>query len=37
MLRIDGEADAHEYARSLHPAERLAALRSLAREAIEAA
>jgi ParB/RepB/Spo0J family partition protein len=37
MLRITGEADAHEYARSLHPAERLAALRSLAREAIEAA
>jgi hypothetical protein len=37
VLRIAGEADAHEYARSLHPAERLAALRSLAREAIEAA
>ena len=37
LLRIAGEADAHEYARSLHPAERLAALRSLAREAIEAA
>jgi ParB/RepB/Spo0J family partition protein len=37
VLRITGEADAHEYARSLHPAERLAALRSLAREAIEAA
>ena len=37
VLRIEGEADAHEYARSLHPAERLAALRSLAREAIEAA
>ena len=37
LLRITGEADAHEYARSLHPAERLAALRSLAREAIEAA
>ena len=37
QLRIAGEADAHEYARSLHPAERLAALRSLAREAIEAA
>lgn len=37
VLRISGEADAHEYARSLHPAERLAALRSLAREAIEAA
>src|SRR3954468_1204318 len=37
LLRITGEADAHEYARSLHPAERLAALRSLAREAIESA
>ena len=36
LLRISGEADAHEYARSLHPGERLAALRSLAREAIEA-
>jgi ParB/RepB/Spo0J family partition protein len=36
VLRITGEADAHEYARSLHPAERLAALRSLAREVIEA-
>jgi ParB/RepB/Spo0J family partition protein len=35
LLRITGEADAHEYARSLHPGERLAALRSLAREAIE--
>jgi ParB/RepB/Spo0J family partition protein len=34
-LRIAGEADAHEYARSLHPHERLTALRSLAREAIE--
>jgi ParB/RepB/Spo0J family partition protein len=34
-LRIAGEADAHEYARSLHPSERLLALRSLAREAIE--
>jgi ParB family transcriptional regulator, chromosome partitioning protein len=37
VLRITGEADAHEYARSLQPSERLAALRSLAREAIEAA
>jgi ParB/RepB/Spo0J family partition protein len=37
LLRITGEADAHEYARSLHPAERLAALRSLAREVIESA
>src|SRR3954471_15348256 len=37
LLRIAGEADAHEYARSLHPHERLAALRSLAREAIESA
>jgi ParB/RepB/Spo0J family partition protein len=37
LLRITGEADAHEYARSLHPHERLAALRSLAREAIDAA
>jgi ParB/RepB/Spo0J family partition protein len=36
QLRIAGEADAHEYARSLHPGERLVALRSLAREAIEA-
>jgi ParB/RepB/Spo0J family partition protein len=36
VLRITSQADAHEYARSLHPAERLAALRSLAREAIEA-
>jgi ParB/RepB/Spo0J family partition protein len=36
LLRISGEADAHEYARSLHPHERLAALRSIAREAIEA-
>jgi ParB/RepB/Spo0J family partition protein len=35
LLRITGEADAHEYARSLHPGERLSALRSLAREAIE--
>jgi len=35
VLRITGEADAHEYARSLHPGERLSALRSLAREAIE--
>jgi hypothetical protein len=37
QLRIAGEADAHEYARSLHPGERLIALRSLAREAIEEA
>jgi ParB/RepB/Spo0J family partition protein len=37
LLRITGEADAHEYARSLHPHERLAALRSLAREVIEGA
>jgi ParB/RepB/Spo0J family partition protein len=36
-LRIAGEADAHEYARSLHPSERLLALRSFAREAIETA
>ena len=35
LLRITGEADAHEYARSLHPHERLAALRSFAREVIE--
>ncbi len=35
LLRITGEADAHEYARSLHPHERLPALRSLAREALE--
>jgi ParB/RepB/Spo0J family partition protein len=35
VLRITGEADAHEYARSLHPGERLAALRSIAREVIE--
>jgi hypothetical protein len=35
LLRIASEADAHEYARSLHPGERLAALRSFAREAIE--
>ena len=35
LLRITGEADAHEYARSLHPGERLAALRSIAREVIE--
>ena len=35
LLRISGEADAHEYARSLHPGERLAALRSIAREVIE--
>ena len=35
MLRITGEADAHEYARSLHPGERLSALRSIAREVIE--
>jgi ParB/RepB/Spo0J family partition protein len=35
QLRISGEADAHEYARSLHPHERLIALRSLAREVIE--
>jgi ParB-like chromosome segregation protein Spo0J len=37
LLRIASEADAHEYARSLHPHERLPALRSLAREALEAA
>ncbi len=37
LLRITGEADAHEYARSLHPHERLPALRSLAREALDAA
>ena len=36
LLRIMGEADAHEYARSLRPHERLPALRSFAREAIEA-
>ncbi len=36
LLRITGEADAHEYARSLRPHERLPALRSFAREAIEA-
>jgi ParB/RepB/Spo0J family partition protein len=36
LLRIAGEADAHAYARSLHPHERLRALRSLAREALEA-
>ena len=35
LLRITGQADAHEYARSLHPHERLAALRSFAREVIE--
>jgi ParB family transcriptional regulator, chromosome partitioning protein len=35
QLRIAGEADAHEYARSLHPHERLLALRSFAREVIE--
>jgi hypothetical protein len=35
LLRIAGQADAHEYARSLHPSERLVALRSFAREAIE--
>jgi|tagenome__1003787_1003787.scaffolds.fasta_scaffold20451916_1 hypothetical protein len=35
LLRISGEADAHEYARSLHPHERLPALRSLAREALD--
>ena len=35
LLRITGEADAHEYARSLRPHERLPALRSFAREAIE--
>jgi ParB/RepB/Spo0J family partition protein len=35
LLRITGEADAHEYARSLRPHERLSALRSFAREAIE--
>jgi ParB/RepB/Spo0J family partition protein len=37
LLRIASEADAHAYARSLHPHERLPALRSLAREALEAA
>ncbi len=37
LLRIAGEADAHEYARALHPHDRLAALRSLAREVIESA
>ena len=36
LLRISGEADAHEYARALHPGERLSALRSFAREAIDA-
>jgi hypothetical protein len=36
LLRITGEADAHEYARSLRPHERLSALRSFAREAIDA-
>ena len=36
LLRITGEADAHEYARSLRPHERLPALRSFAREAIDA-
>src|SRR5262249_26478773 len=36
VLRITGEADAHEYARSLNPGERLAALRALAREALQA-
>jgi len=35
LLRISGQADAHEYARSLHPHERLAALRSFAREVVE--
>ncbi len=35
LLRISGQADAHEYARSLQPHERLPALRSLAREAVE--
>ena len=35
LLRITGQADAHEYARSLHPHERLLALRSFAREVIE--
>jgi ParB-like chromosome segregation protein Spo0J len=35
LLRITGEADAHEYARSLRPHERLPALRSFAREAID--
>ena len=35
LLRISGQADAHEYARSLHPHERLLALRSFAREVIE--
>jgi ParB/RepB/Spo0J family partition protein len=37
LLRITSEADAHEYARSLHPHERLPALRSFAREVLEAA
>jgi ParB/RepB/Spo0J family partition protein len=36
LLRIASEAEAHAYARSLHPHERLPALRSLAREALEA-
>jgi hypothetical protein len=37
LLRIGSEADAHAYARSLHPHERLPALRSFAREALDAA
>ncbi|WP_051324376.1 ParB/RepB/Spo0J family partition protein [Candidatus Solirubrobacter pratensis] len=36
LLRITSEADAHAYARSLHPRERLPALRSFAREALDA-
>jgi|GEM_PF-3136342 len=36
VLRIAGEADAHEYARSLLPQERLATLRSIAAELLEA-
>jgi ParB/RepB/Spo0J family partition protein len=35
LLRIGSEAEAHEYARSLHPHERLVALRSFAREVLE--
>jgi ParB/RepB/Spo0J family partition protein len=37
VLRITSEADAHSYAASLRPQERLAALRSLAAEMLEAA
>jgi ParB/RepB/Spo0J family partition protein len=36
LLRIASQADAHAYARSLHPHERLPALRSFAREALDA-